>query len=755
MRDPLYFLSVRYKLVSMFAGVSLLFFGVGGYVVSKSVTGALESEILGRLEFQSRAYASGLDSVLRLLMRRTEDFASDGHIRRCLEEHSSAARAEDRAALAAELSRHLRVNKLPLVPAFGGLAIADPAGGVVLAVPEGGADLAAAAAREEDDAAGGAGVRCGGLVPPGGEAPYPSLFIRVPLRDLSGRERIGSLLARVNVAAWIEEGLRDVDPADLGEGTSVGLRLLDAGGRALVVPPSLAAGNGPRIGSEIVDSGFGFRLEEATGAGEARLPSPSHPSRFARSFPIESNGWRVIVEVSADRALQPLSGLLGRLFLLAVALALGASFLLYFPMRFLARPLIRLRDAAHRVKEGRFETRVAVETSDEVGELSASFNGMAEALGERSRRLEAAAEDLRARGRELRGERDRLDAVIRSMRDGLAVLDPDGKVVVANEAGAPLARLLGSRAAKASALRVCADSAHAGSDCGACLADPSGPPRNCLIDVDGSVYEVSATSLKPDESGRSGRVLVARDITDRVSQDERQIHQERLAVLGEVAAVMAHELNNPLAAISMFNQMLASDLPPDSPFRENVELIRRNTETCKRVIRELLDYATGATPEIAPIDVHETIRDVARFLTPLARRAGVEIALDLAAGDALVTGDEIQIRQVFVNLIMNSIQAMGSGGGRLALSTESSGDELAVRVTDSGPGMAAEVRARIFRPFFTTKRRGKGTGLGLTTARRIAEMHGGSLDLVESGPGRTTFRVRLRRRRDTAAGVRP
>lgn len=753
MRDPLHFLSVRYKLVAMFAGVSLLFFGVGGYFVSKSVTGALESEILGRLEFQSRAYSSGLDSVLRLLMRRTEDFASDGHIRRCLEEVSSAPPGEERAAAAAELSRHLRVNKLPLVPAFGGLVIADAAGDVVLAVPEGDTAEAAAVAREGDPETD--GVRCGGLVPPGGAIEYPSLFIRVPLLDLSGGERIGSLLSRVNVAEWIAEGLRDVDAADLGEGTSVGLRLLDASGRVLRVPPSQAAGNGPRSGSEVVASGFGFRVEEPAGAAETRLPSSQHPSRFARSFPIESNGWRVIVEVAADRALQPLAFLLGRLLLLAVALALGASLLLYFPMRFLARPLIRLRDAALRVKDGRFDARVAVETSDELGELSVSFNGMAEALGERTRRLEAAAEDLRAHGRDLRSERDRLDAVIRSMRDGLAVLDPDGRVVVANEAGAPLARLLERRGARAASLRVCADSSHAGGDCGACLVDPSGPPRNCLVDVDGSVFEVSATSLMPDESGRSGRVLVARDITDRVSQDERQIHQERLAVLGEVAAVMAHELNNPLAAISMFNQMLSSDLPPDSPFRENVELIRRNTETCKRVIRELLDYATGARAEIAPIDVHETIRDVARFLTPLARRAVVEIALDLAARDAVVTGDEIQIRQVFVNLIMNSIQAMGSGGGRVAVATESDGDELAIRVTDSGPGVAPEVRARIFHPFFTTKRRGSGTGLGLTTARRIAEMHGGGLDLLESGPGGTTFRVRLiLRRRDAAAEAR-
>jgi signal transduction histidine kinase len=247
-------------------------------------------------------------------------------------------------------------------------------------------------------------------------------------------------------------------------------------------------------------------------------------------------------------------------------------------------------------------------------------------------------------------------------------------------------------------------------------------------------------------------VLLARDITDRVAQDERQIHQERVSVLGEVAAVMAHEINNPLAAIRMFAQMTEDGLGPESPYREHLGIIRRNTENCSRAIRELLDYSTGASPEVGEAELHEIVEDAARFVRPVAERSGVSIDLDLAAADPVLSGDEIQLRQVFVNLLMNAIQATSGSGGHVRVSTRDAGAHVVVEVEDDGPGIPADVAGRVFEPFFTTKRRGAGTGLGLPTARRIAELHGGGLELVESRPGRTLFRVRLRKAEaDTAA----
>jgi signal transduction histidine kinase len=111
---------------------------------------------------------------------------------------------------------------------------------------------------------------------------------------------------------------------------------------------------------------------------------------------------------------------------------------------------------------------------------------------------------------------------------------------------------------------------------------------------------------------------------------------------------------------------------------------------------------------------------------------------------AEVTGDDVQLRQIFVNLLVNAFQAMAERGGLVSVRTQTLGDHLEIDVADDGPGIPEHARELIFKPFYTTKPRGVGTGLGLPTARRIAELHGGSLELASTGPTGTLFRVRLR-----------
>ena len=129
----------------------------------------------------------------------------------------------------------------------------------------------------------------------------------------------------------------------------------------------------------------------------------------------------------------------------------------------------------------------------------------------------------------------------------------------------------------------------------------------------------------------------------------------------------------------------------------------------------------------------------------MRERKDVALTLELEAADPVVVGDEVQLRQVFVNLVMNALQAAGDRGGRVTVRTRLDGAHLIVEVLDDGPGIPPEVAERVFRPFYTTKPRGTGTGLGLPTARRIAEIQGGGLELVDGRPGHTTFSVRLLR----------
>jgi signal transduction histidine kinase len=331
------------------------------------------------------------------------------------------------------------------------------------------------------------------------------------------------------------------------------------------------------------------------------------------------------------------------------------------------------------------------------------------------------------------------------MQDGVVVLSASGDVLLSNHAAEPLLKVFGAHpdSAYSDSRRDCKAYADISTHCRACLSDLHAGARSCLLDIDKRVIEVHATPLAMAGADGTGRILVGRDVTDRIARDEREIHQERLAVLGEVAAVMAHELNNPLASISMFNQMMTDTLDEGHPMRENTEVIARNTETCKRVIAELLGYAADSGTESSLTDLHVVLQDVARFLRPLADRSNVNIELQLEAQSSMVEGDDVQLRQVFVNLVMNAIQAI-EGSGRVLVCTIEDGAKIWIDVIDSGAGISATAQGEIFRPFFTTKPRGEGTGLGLPTAKRIAELHGGGLELVKSSESGTHFRVRLK-----------
>lgn len=729
MRDPLERVSVRVKLAVMFVSICLLAFGVGGWIVSRSSKSFLEREIHQRLRLQSRAFAVALENEVRSLERRTEDFASDGHIRRLFADLLATQENVAGAETQRELLRHLRENKLPLVDAFTELVLTGSDGRVIVQTSESADEAVAAVAREA----------CrkekswrSALVTRSRTPSHPEFAIATPIRSLDGKTVLGRLLSFVHPGIWAATaldaaGFREEPDEDLVE-----ISLEDQAGRVLGLPHALVGGLPSAADSELVRSGFGLHLDPS------RTPNPR-----ASRHPIAASGWAACVHRSEARDLSVIDGLQSRFLAVGLALTLLSGLLLFFPLRFLAQPLARLQHAASRLREGDHSVRVNVESRDEIGALATSFNHMAAAIEERTRRLETAAVDLRAQKAELRRESARLNAVISSMHDGLLVIDQDGTPVVRNAAARPLLALLETEATRVQSHHPCREMTPE-TACANCLFESDGPPRACRIDVGRSVFEIRSTPLAPTEGERSGRVLVARDITDRVAGEERQVHQERLAVLGEVASVMAHELNNPLAAISMFAQMTEAELPADSPHREGLAVIRRNTESCKRTIRELLDYATDTSPENLPVDVHAVIDDVARFLRPVRERAAIALEIRATAAEAIVVGDEVQLRQVFVNLLVNAFQALGGRPGEVTVQTRNRDQHLEVEIHDEGPGVPADLREAIFKPFFTTKPRGVGTGLGLPTARRIAEMHGGGLELVPDVPVGATFRVKLR-----------
>jgi len=221
--------------------------------------------------------------------------------------------------------------------------------------------------------------------------------------------------------------------------------------------------------------------------------------------------------------------------------------------------------------------------------------------------------------------------------------------------------------------------------------------------------------------------------------------QERLAALGGMAAVLAHEIRNPLGAIKGLAQFLGEKQQGDSAYQEMTQTIAVEATRLERLVSDLLTYARPRPPERRPTDILLTLREVLSLAGPAAEAAGVK--LDMESPDALprVMADPEQMKQLFGNLVLNSLQAMPNGGA-LAVTARPSGGARAgsrveIRITDTGVGVPEADLPRIFEPFYTT--RAKGTGLGLAICRQIIDAHGGTIEVASTGPGGTTALVTL------------
>lgn len=259
---------------------------------------------------------------------------------------------------------------------------------------------------------------------------------------------------------------------------------------------------------------------------------------------------------------------------------------------------------------------------------------------------------------------------------------------------------------------------------------------------DGSFYWVD-TTIVPflDERGKPWQYMAIRyDITQRKEQEERLREQSALARLGEMAAVVAHEVRNPLAGIRGALQVISTRFPPGATEPRIMGDIVARIDSLSGTLDDLLMFARPRDLKMAPLGIGPFLNDVATWLKQDKAMSGVQVDVD--ADDALILADSEQLRLVFTNLLLNAAQAMGGRGSiRLAARADGHGCELVVH--DSGPGMPDDVRARVFEPFYTTKTR--GTGLGLPTVKRIVEAHHGTIAVECPASGGTLVRMTLPR----------
>ena len=242
-----------------------------------------------------------------------------------------------------------------------------------------------------------------------------------------------------------------------------------------------------------------------------------------------------------------------------------------------------------------------------------------------------------------------------------------------------------------------------------------------------------------DERGKPVQYTAIRyDITERKRSEELLREQAALARLGQMAAVVAHEVKNPIAGIRGALQVIQGRMPAEARDRPVMSDIIARLDALNGVVQDLLVFARPRELRLGPVDLRALVAGTADLLMRDPGLAGLVFAL--SGPEAPAEADKEQLQILFQNILTNAAQAMGAAG-RIAVEVRPAGRGWTISVADEGPGMPASVREKAFEPFFTTKHR--GTGLGLPTARRIVELHGGRIDIDAPSGGGTVVSVWL------------
>lgn len=350
-------------------------------------------------------------------------------------------------------------------------------------------------------------------------------------------------------------------------------------------------------------------------------------------------------------------------------------------------------------------------------ELSTAYGALERQVEALTAELAAANGALRQQYQEKAALTERLTRLLEALPAGVAVLDREGRLDVANPAAD---HLLGTPALGMFWEGIERKCLQPTETAGEMLAVMSGGRR------------VAMTVTSPDAAG--GRIVLLHDITEAHRLKMQAERHERLAAMGEMAAQLAHQLRTPIAAALLYAGNLEN---PDLPATSRISIAQKTVGRLKhleRLIQDMLLFARGEVLGRDTFPVDEMLGELAHTFEPLARAKGVEFAFIPASATLTLTGNRKALTGALTNLLENALQALAEGG-MVSLGVTVTEDRLAFTVKDNGRGMPPDVVARLFEPFFTT--RAEGTGLGLAIARGVARAHGGGIDVV-SEPGHGT-----------------
>jgi len=364
--------------------------------------------------------------------------------------------------------------------------------------------------------------------------------------------------------------------------------------------------------------------------------------------------------------------------------------------------------------------------------------------------LHAAYQQVEANQKELQATTSTLQALFDGITDGLYIVNRQWRLVAVNRGRAHQA------SAEPSALvnQICFRSLYGrDASCPNCqvsttISSGRGSQWTERLRSKSGLFTEWELATYPicDHAGQIAQIIVLRqEVTAQRRLETSLAQAEKLAAVGQLAAGVAHEINNPLTAIIANAQFLTQDLPPDDDTHQSAELIARAGKRAARVVRRLLDFARQEEIERQPVDVNASLRESLTLLEHQFNTANIQVITLLEPGLPSISANADHIQSIWLNLLVNAKDALTNQAGERKIELHSCrrGDQIEVSVVDNGPGIPPEQVPHIFHPFYTTKSPGKGTGLGLSTSYRTAEQHGGRIDVIsEPGQG-TAFIVRL------------
>ena len=429
---------------------------------------------------------------------------------------------------------------------------------------------------------------------------------------------------------------------------------------------------------------------------------------------------------------------------------LSASVMGLWMARRFTDPILKLHEGVEWIAQGDFDRKLDIKTGDEIEQLAMRFNVMADGLKAFRKKMEEWNDDLQTevglKTRDLNIEKSKIENIIMSAREGIIILDNGGRVIIINPAAESILNvtkeeMLWKNIAECTGIperiRMFVDE------------DPSVLQQPVITTTASKILEINLVPLKY-HGERFGARLVFRDITERQKlleermTIERQLfHADKLVSLGELSAGIAHEIGNPLASIKTVIQAMNEEKPFTGVQKKYMKRILNEVNRLASFLRTFSVYANPLVNQTAKSRVDLVLREVIFLIKNEALKHNVSIDYTISKYMPHIALDSDQLKQIFINMFINAIQAMPNGGAITvtAASVDLKESGAVITISDTGPGIPVEIIANIFDPFFTTKQ--TGTGLGLSIVHRIVNEHNGQIRVRSVHGSGTTFEIVL------------